>query len=248
MSGRLVAAMRRRRALQLLVLAGVSVGLMAGALPAASAQSGGSGKASGEPIVIGIYTPADNETFTAPELIDGAQAAVDYVNADLDGLGGRPLELVSCKSDYTAPGLTACANELFQENPLIIIPGPDASAFSVQQVFNDSGIPEIGGASFTPVEYTAPNRAIFSGFSATVFPAMVHFSVENFDAKKVTTMALDIQSNTIIKSAFFDPVAESYGIPAPEFVGVPVGSADLTSFVAAALDTDPDVLLPLGLP
>jgi branched-chain amino acid transport system substrate-binding protein len=173
---------------------------------------------------------------------------VKYVNNDLDGLGGRPLRLVSCKSDYTAPGLTACANELFQEDPLIIIPGPDAAAFSVQPVFNDSGIPLIGGASFTPPEYTSPNRAIFNGFSASLFPAMIHFAVDRFDAEKLTTMSVDVQSNTIIKSIFFDPVAENYGLPTPEYVPVPVGSADLTSSIAAALETDPDVLLPFGLP
>ena len=85
-------------------------------------------KATGEPIVIGIYTPADNPSFTAPELIDGAEAATDYVNNQLGGIGGRPIQLESCTTDYTAPRLTACANELFQKQPLIIIPGPDAGA------------------------------------------------------------------------------------------------------------------------
>jgi branched-chain amino acid transport system substrate-binding protein len=217
-------------------------------LSSADAQSAASGKPSGEPIVIGIYTPADNPTFTAPEIIDGAQAAVDYVNADLNGLGGRPLKLVSCKSDYTAPTLTACANKLFQQDPLIIIPGPDAAALSVQPVFNDSGIPLIGGASFTPPEYSSSTRAMFNGFSASLFPAMVHFAVDKLHAKKVTTMSIDDPTNTVIKSIFMDPIAQANGLPTPEFIGAPVGSADLTSSVAAALDTKPDVLLPFGLP
>jgi branched-chain amino acid transport system substrate-binding protein len=231
-----------------LVVMVLCAGMLASGLPSAGAQSNGKGKAKGEPIVIGTYTPADNPTFTAPELIDGERAAVSYVNNDLNGVGGRPLKLVSCKSDYTAPGLTACANKLFQADPLIIIPGPDAAAFSVQPVFNDSGVPLIGGASFTPPEYTSPSRAVFNGFSASLFPAMIHFAVDKFDAKKLTIMALDIQSNSIIESIFFDPVAENYGLPKPEYVPVPTGSADMTSSIAAALDTNPDVLLPFGLP
>lgn len=240
--------MRSRRLSRAVLAAVLAVGVTGTWLSSATAQSTGTGKASGKPIVIGIYTPADNPTFTAPELIDGAQAAVKYVNNDLDGLGGRPFKLVSCKSDYTVPGLTACANELFQQDPLIIIPGPDASAFSVQGTLDASGIPLIGGASFTPPEYTSPNRAVFNGFSASLFPAMVHFAVAKFHAKKVTTMSVDVQSNTIIKSIFMDPIAATNGLPKPEFIPVPVGSADLTSFVAAALDTKPDVLLPFGLP
>ncbi len=91
--------------------------------------------------MIGIYTPADNPSFTAPELIDGAEAATDYVNNQLGGIGGRPIQLESCTTDYTAPRLTACANELFQKQPLIIIPGPDAGALTVQATFDATGHP-----------------------------------------------------------------------------------------------------------
>ena len=247
-TSRRVGWMRKRRLSRTLLTAAIVVGLTASWLSSATARSGGTGKASGKPIVIGIYTPADNATFTAPELIDGAQAAVKYVNNTLDGLGGRPIKLVSCKSDYTVPGLTACANQLFQQNPLIIIPGPDASAFSVQGTFDASGIPLIGGASFTPPEYTSKSRAVFNGFSASLFPAMVHFAVAKLHAKKLTTMSVDVPSNTIIKSIFMDPIAATNGLPKPDFIAVPVGSADLTSFVAAALEKKPDVLLPFGLP
>ncbi len=222
--------------------------LAAFGIPGAQAQSSGTGKAKGEPIVIGIYTPADNSTFTAPELIDGANAAVQYVNSKLAGLGGRPIQLESCKSDYTAPGLTVCANKLFQKNPLIIIPGPDAAALTVQSIFNDTKIPLIGGASFTPPEYTSPTRAVFNGFSASLFPAMVHFAVDKLGAKKLTALSVDDPSNVIIKSIFMDPIATAKGLPKPDYVASPAGSADLTTTFAAALQSKPDVLLPFGLP
>ncbi len=230
------------------------VGLLSAALlaavgiPSAAAQGSGTGKASGEPLVIGIYTPADNPTFTAPELIDGADAAVQYVNNDLDGIAGRPIELVTCKSDYTAPGLTSCANKLFQANPTIIIPGPDAAAFTVQSTFDETKIPLIGGASFTPPEYTSPTRVMFNGFSASLFPAMVHFAADKLGAKKLTTLSVDDPTNEIIKSIFMDPIAEANGLPKPEYLAAPAGTADLTTTFAAALETDPDALLPFGLP
>ena len=87
----------------------------AGAATTGAATTAAGEQATGEPIVIGIYTPADNQSFTAPELIDGAEAAVEYVNNQLGGIGGRPIQLESCTTDYTAPGLTACVNELFQK-------------------------------------------------------------------------------------------------------------------------------------
>ena len=174
----------RRRLGQLLATTGGAATTGAGsattggaATTAAGAATTAAGvKATGEPIVIGIYTPADNPSFTAPELIDGAEAATDYVNNQLGGIGGRPIQLESCTTDYTAPRLTACANELFQKQPLIIIPGPDVGALTVQATFDATGIPLIGGASFTPPEYTSPSRALFNGWSASLFPAMVHFA------------------------------------------------------------------------
>jgi ABC-type branched-subunit amino acid transport system substrate-binding protein len=89
---------------------------------------------------------------------------------------------------------------------------------------------------------------MFNGFSASLFPAMVHFAVDKLDAKKLTALSFDEPSNEIIKSIFMDPIAETSGLPTPEFVAGPAGSTDLTSTFAAALETDPDVLLPFGLP
>ena len=205
-------------------------------------------KATGEPIVIGIYTPADNPSFTAPELIDGAEAATDYVNNQLGGIGGRPIQLESCTTDYTAPRLTACANELFQKQPLIIIPGPDAGALTVQATFDATGIPLIGGASFTPPEYTSPSRALFNGWSASLFPAMVHFASTQLHATNMAALAYDLPSNTFIKALYMDAPAKAAGLPAPATVTAPAGTADLTATFAAALQAKPDVLLAYGLP
>jgi branched-chain amino acid transport system substrate-binding protein len=205
-------------------------------------------KATGEPIVVGIYTPANNSSFTAPELIDGAEAAVDYVNDNLGGIGGRPIQLESCTTDYTAPGLTACVNQLFQKKPLIIIPGPDAGALSVQPTIDATGIPLIGGASFTPPEYTSPSRALFSGWSASLFPAMVHFAISQLHATNLAALAYDLPSNAFIKALFMDAPAKAAGIPAPATVTAPAGTADLTATFAAALQGNPDALLAYGLP
>ena len=205
-------------------------------------------QATGEPIVVGIYTPADNPSFTAPELIDGAEAAVEYVNNQLGGIGGRPIQLESCTTDYTAPRLTACANELFQKEPLIIIPGPDAGALTVQPTFDATGIPLIGGASFTPPEYTSASRALFNGWSASLFPAMVHFAISQLHATNMAALAYDLPSNTFIKALFMDAPAKAAGIPAPATVTAPAGTADLTATFAAALEAKPDALLAYGLP
>jgi branched-chain amino acid transport system substrate-binding protein len=232
-----------RRLIGGLVALGVVVPIAVMGAGPASAQ------AKGDPIVIGVYTPADNPTFTAPELIPAAEAAAKFVNKVRDGIGGRPVKIVSCTTDYTPDSLTRCANELFQQNPDIIMPGPDASAFTVFNVFADAGFPLIGGASFTPPEYTSDLRAMFNGFSASLFPGMVHFAVKELGAtKKVVALSFDDGISPALVKVFMDPTAKALGLDEVQFVPTQPGTTDFSAPLAAAVSTDPDAILVFGVP
>ena len=226
--------------------------IVAVAMAAGGVIAGGVGAAAqtkGEPIVIGVYTPADNPTFTAPELIPAVEAAAEYINEDLDGIGGRPVKIVSCTTEYTPESFTACANELFQENPQLIIPGPDASAFTAFNVYADAGVPLIGGASFTPPEYTSDIRAMFNGFSASLFPGMVHFAVDELGAKnKLVAVTFDDGVNPLLIDVFMNPIAQANGLADVQFVPTQPGTTDFTASMAAALEADPDAILAYGVP
>src|SRR4051812_5486157 len=56
--------------------------------------------ATGDPIVFGTLDVASGPV-TFPEVLAAEQAAVEYVNAYLGGIGGRPIKLVSCETDGT---------------------------------------------------------------------------------------------------------------------------------------------------
>lgn len=233
-----------RRALALGVVAAVALaGTVIGAGPVAAQQ------AKGDPVVIGVYTPADNQTFTAPELIPAVEAAAEYVNKESDGIGGHPIKVVSCTTEYTPDSLTRCANELFQQEPLFIIPGPDASAFTAFSVFSDAALPLIGGASFTPPEYTSELRALFNGFSASLFPAQVYFAAKELGAKnKVVALSFDDGINPALVKTFMDPTAEALGLPDVQFIPTQPGTTDFSAPLAAAVAADPDAILAFGVP
>mgnify|MGYP001550479132 FL=1 len=56
--------------------------------------------AEGESIKIGMINQ-ENEVFgDFPELRQAAAAAVEWVNAELGGVGGRPLELLACNTNF----------------------------------------------------------------------------------------------------------------------------------------------------
>ena len=56
-----------------------------------------SGEATGEPILIGIQNPEGDPNGSFPEYSAAALAAAEYINTELGGLGGRPIELELCK-------------------------------------------------------------------------------------------------------------------------------------------------------
>jgi len=227
------------------VLAAVGLAVPLGAVATASAGA----QAKGDPFVIGVYTPADNATFTAPEMIPAAEAAARYVNKKRDGIGGSPIEIVSCTTEYTPDSLTQCANELFQQEPDIIMPGPDASAFTAFGVFVDAGFPLIGGSSFTPPEYSSDIRVLFNGFAASLFPGLVYFAANELGAKnKVVAISFDDGVNPALVNIFMDPVAEAFGLEPVQFIPTQPGTADFAAPLAAALSAEPDAILAFGVP
>ena len=69
------------------------------------------GEATGEPLTIGYV----NQEAVFPENTVGIKAAIEYINTELGGFGGRPGELVECDVNVEEDG-TKCGSEMLN-NP-----------------------------------------------------------------------------------------------------------------------------------
>src|SRR5437868_3006414 len=109
----------------------VAVAVLLGVLAGCSGGGGGSGAGdldsglTGEPIVVGLLNQEDAPVGSFPDLRRGAEAAVKHVNADLGGVGGRPIRLESCATRGTAESSQACATEVLDAHPVAVIGGVD---------------------------------------------------------------------------------------------------------------------------
>ncbi len=204
--------------------------------------------ASGEPVLIGITAPTNNPLFDAAEMIQAASAAADYINAELDGIAGRPIELVTCETVNTPESVLGCAAEILAAEPLLVIPGPDFASPAALETYTTAGIPLIGGAAFAPNEFVAENRILFQGWSASLFPAMTHFAAGELGAENIVAVSFDDPQNQIILAAFMEPVMASRGLPSLEFVGTPASAPDFAAPLAVAVNADADAILAFGLP
>ena len=86
-------------------------------------------KAEGEPIVVGFSSHSGDPAGSFPEMQALAEAATEYINEELGGLGsnpsegraGRPIQLETCVMAVNPADSQKCANELAGKDPFAVV-------------------------------------------------------------------------------------------------------------------------------
>src|SRR5918911_5419826 len=159
----------RRRWLVVLALAGA---LVTTAVAAASAATKATPKPpSGAPWI--IYNIADEQQVggALAQVGVGMRAAADYVNKELGGLKGRPIEIDTCNPNLDPAATTACANKAVEANPLLV--GGESLLFGQngQPVIEKAGLPMMLFPAQTQQLASTMNFPLGGGI-ATAWPIM----------------------------------------------------------------------------
>ncbi|MEM9037937.1 MAG: ABC transporter substrate-binding protein [Actinomycetota bacterium] len=220
--------------------------------------------ADGEPIRIGVQNPEGDPAGSFPEYSQAVQAAADYINAELGGLGGRPIELEICTMAITPDDSQRCANELSAG-------GVDLAISTLNffgnhfPIYQGSNIPVIVGSPITIADFTSPG--VFSigagGGCLGVHTGLVQFATQNIPeitGEPVTRVAVpwadtppgvvcyaDLEQKPLDVLAGTEPGASALAgsMPDLEHIGVPIlpASPDVTPQATEVLDFDPDVII-----
>src|SRR5690606_5592851 len=100
--------------------------------------------ADGEPFRIGMVNQENTPAGSYPELSQAVQAAVEYVNSQLGGLDGRPIEVEVCNTEFSAEGSTACGQRFVEDGVPVVLGGIDVFGNAID-VLVDNDIPYVGG-------------------------------------------------------------------------------------------------------
>ncbi len=140
--------------------------------------------ADGEPIKIGMMNTDSGPATAFPELTKGAETGVRWINEELGGLDGHPIELVTCDVEFSGTGSQACGQMMVTEEVVAVMGGIDVFGDGIQ-VLEDNGIPLVGGVpvSFAAVE--SPISFQFSGGSWGQNLGLVHHITEELQADSV---------------------------------------------------------------
>jgi branched-chain amino acid transport system substrate-binding protein len=197
--------------------------------------------AAGEPLVLGMVNQENTPFGSFPELSAAARAAAAFVNDQLGGIGGRPIEIDVCNTEFSPEGSTACAQRFVQAGVPAVLGGIDVFGNAVD-VLADNGIPYVGGIPVSTSSVTAATSFQWSGGTWGAAIAFADHAAEEVGAQRVAIVYGD-----------FGPIADGarYGEETLQRLGVddvvlvpyPITATDLSSPIQAALASDPDALV-----
>ena len=223
-------------------------------------------KAEGDPVVIGFQNPEGDPNGSFPEYSEAAQAAVDYINAELGGFGsdiqngkpGRPIKLEVCKMAISPDDSQRCANELIAKKPFLIVSSLNFFGNQIP-IYQQAKVPAVVGTPITIGDFTA--NGVYSvgggGGCVGVHTGLVYYATQDLKGKRVAVPWADTPPGVV---CYYDlenkPLQVLAGkvkgtsklagsIPDLQTVGIPVKPAtpDVTPQVTQILDFKPDVII-----
>jgi len=196
----------------------------------------------GEPILLAQANQENSPQGSVPDARRAAEAAIAYINEDLGGVHGRPLELRSCITSGSPESSVACANELIALEPVAFIGGADFFSFASQPLYGASGIPVVGGPAFGEADMTAENTFKFFGFGASNWPAMAGYAIEELGAETIAVVFPDNVPGTSTVDAYLEPVITALGATATRVPFAP-DTTDFVPVISDAVAGPPDAII-----
>jgi branched-chain amino acid transport system substrate-binding protein len=228
-------------------------------------------KATGKPVVIGIMNPEGDPNGSFPEYTVMANAAADYINKELGGIGadyakgtpGRPLKLEICKMAISPLDSQKCANELAAKKPLVVYSTLNffGNHFSI---LNDAKIPVVVGTPISPADFTTKGVYAIGGGGGClgVHLGLIEFATNDVLKRKANTKIGVPWANTppgvfcyhdlekkplnVLNGSNTKNTSKSAGkMPGMTHIGVPIkpGQADVTADAQKVLDFKPDAVV-----
>lgn len=211
----------------------------------ASADTAPKNKATGAPLPIGFINQENTPAGSFPEVREAAEAAVNYINDDLGGVNGRPLELVSCVTDASPASGANCARQLVDQKVPLVSGGEDFATSGSIPVLEKAKVPYVGGIPILPPELSSDASWQFTGGSVGAFPAQAVYIAKELKAEKVGIIYTANPAGEAAATKFGKDILNKLGVQDVTLVGAAADAADFTGPVAQVTKGNPDAVMVL---
>ena len=152
---------------------------------------GKAGKANAKlsPIQVGFVNQQGGPIVIGANATNGAQLAVNYANAALDGIDGHPIKFDTCFIASSEAEGTTCGEKFLSIKGLSVI-DEGAVAFGIQSLYRTLGgsRPVMAGVAITPVDAVQKHTAILFGDGLHVLPPYATYAKTVLHAKTVADL------------------------------------------------------------
>ena len=201
--------------------------------------------ASGEPVKVGFISDGPNQVTDMQIELDVADATVAWLNEHRSGIGGRPIELVTCSAETDPSKTTDCANQMVEEDVDGVVTGSLAAVESVWDPLHEAQIPVMfyaaNGAEL--LQDTASTFVLTNPMAGIVGTPLS--AAEDEGASKVTVVVIDVPAALSIYDQAAPAAFEAAGIDL-DVVPVPPGTPDMTPQMQDIVNGDPGVIQVVG--
>jgi|RhiMethySRZTD1v2_1073278.scaffolds.fasta_scaffold03358_7 branched-chain amino acid transport system substrate-binding protein len=201
--------------------------------------------ASGESVRIGLVSDGQSAAFDARTEIYAAQATVDYWNAHRGGVGGRPIELVTCETGADPGAGTDCANQMVEDQVVAVAIGQSTVPDTIWEPLHQSGVPTMFfQTNGDRILADAESSFVISNPLTTAFGLPISVAQDE-GADEVAFVVIDVPVAVNLFETLGPPIMENAGLDY-EIVKVPLGTPDLTSQMSDIVDSGAGVVHVVG--
>lgn len=212
---------------------------------AAASGGGGGQKATGTPINIGFVNQEDTPAGSFPEVRLAAEAAAQYLNNEKNGIGGHPINLITCKTNGQGTSNQQCAQKMVDQKVALVSGGIDFGWAAGLPVLAAANIPLVGVIPLLTPELTSPDSFTFIGGSAAAFPDQDLYIAKTLNLKKVRIIYTDNDAGKAAADGFGKQILNAYGVGDVKLIPEKADATDFTPSLSAALSDKPDAIMVL---
>lgn len=177
-----------------------------------------------------------------PGVDAGAFTAAKWLNATRGGIGGHPIQVVTCTAGADARSEKACAQQ-FAADPTIAVvtSGFLFSGAGAYSVLAAAGKSVLGGEPLAAADLAAPNVYFYRAGTAGVITGISDFAINVLHAKAGTLITSGGNAGQAVLAAAQGPWTAA-GLPL-RTVGLPANGGDVTASLRAASATRPAAIM-----
>jgi branched-chain amino acid transport system substrate-binding protein len=196
------------------------------------------------PVYIGYVNQQGGPTAVGLLATAGAQMAVNYANAELGGIDGHPIQLVTCFIASAEEEGTTCAQKFLANNKVNVI-DLGGVAIGVQSFYSalNGAKPVISGVAATPIDAAQKNSVILFGDVTHILPPFGTYARDVLHAKTAALVYPSDNAGIAQGAAAVKQGLQAAGVTV-KTVGYPESQTDLTSVLTAAGAQTADLVIP----